>query len=143
MNGIHNVPCRTPKTTLNECPSYGPLCHLNSCTRNYHIYFYGFFFQKKFSLNSSSNSPGLKNTNRRKWPLNSGLCHYVFIPASLLEFQRVRLLAKPQLTGFFATFCVGELLWKKIKSEIFFKYRDCVIKSTKFALHTCIIMLST
>ena len=37
-----------------------------------------------------------------------------------------------------------ELFWKKIKSETFFYiYRDCVIKSTKFALHTYVIKLIT
>ena len=44
---------------------------------------------------------------------------YLYIPANFLEFQRVRLLAKPKFTGFFTKFCAQELFRENIKSETF------------------------
>lgn len=60
-----------------------------------------------------------------------------------LEFQRVTSLAKPKFTGLFRDILHVRIFLKNNKSETFLIHRSCVIKSTRFALHTWTINLIT
>ena len=59
-------------------------------------------------------------------PMGQGLRGSLYIPANFLEFQRLRLLATPQVTGFFMTFCAKNFVWGKNYVRLCFSmYRLC------------------
>ena len=52
-----------------------------------------------------------------------------FISANFPEFQRVRLLAKPQFTEFFHDILGARIFWKKLRVRLFFNYVEVVAQN--------------